>query len=83
MLKSVRSSRSWCCKRYILAKKLLRYREDFIANMEEPFGEPIELEAALDKCWDILKRHFEPTETGLSKKTDRAILELTTNQKKR
>jgi len=50
------------------SQKLLRYREDFIANMEEPFGEPIELEAALDKCWDILKRHFEPTETGLSKK---------------
>jgi len=36
--------------------------------MEEPFGESIELEAALNKCWDILKRHFEPTETGLSKK---------------
>ena len=50
------------------SQKLLRYREDFIANMEEPFGESIELEAALDKCWEILKRHFEPTETGLSKK---------------
>jgi V/A-type H+-transporting ATPase subunit B len=50
------------------SQKLLRYREDFITNMEEPFGESIGLEAALDKCWDILKRHFEPTETGLSKK---------------
>jgi V/A-type H+-transporting ATPase subunit B len=50
------------------SQKLLRYREDFIANMEEPFGESIELEAALDKCWDILKRHFEPTETGLGRK---------------
>jgi len=50
------------------SQKLLRYREDFIANMEEPFGEPMELKAALDKCWEILKRHFEPTETGLSKK---------------
>lgn len=50
------------------SQKLLRYREDFIANMEEPFGEPVELEAALDRCWDILKRHFEPTETGMSKK---------------
>ncbi|WP_159517881.1 V-type ATP synthase subunit B [Sunxiuqinia indica] len=52
----------------VFSKKLLRYREDFIANMEEPFGEPIQLEAALDKCWDILRRHFEPSETGLSKK---------------
>ncbi len=52
----------------VFSQKLLRYREDFIANMEEPFGEPIQLEAALDKCWDILRRHFEPSETGLSKK---------------
>jgi V/A-type H+-transporting ATPase subunit B len=50
------------------SQKLLAYRSDFIANMEEPFGDPIELDAALDRCWEILKRHFEPTETGLSKK---------------
>ena len=50
------------------SQKLLGYRSDFITNMEEPFGEPIELEAALDRCWEILRRHFEPTETGLSKK---------------
>ncbi|MCY1633940.1 V-type ATP synthase subunit B [Marinifilum sp. D737] len=50
------------------SQKLLRYREDFISNMEEPFGDSIELEDALDKCWNILKKHFEPTETGLSKK---------------
>lgn len=50
------------------SQKLLRYRSDFIENMEEPFGEPVDLETALDQCWDILKRHFEPTETGMSKK---------------
>ena len=50
------------------SQKLLRYRSDFIENMEEPFGEPVNLETALDQCWDILKRHFEPTETGMSKK---------------
>ncbi|MCK3683093.1 V-type ATP synthase subunit B [Maribellus sp. YY47] len=50
------------------SQKLLAYRSDFIANMEEPFGDPLELDAALDRCWEILKRHFEPTETGLSKK---------------
>ena len=50
------------------SQKLLRYRSDFIENMEEPFGEPVNLETALDMCWDILRRHFEPTETGMSKK---------------
>lgn len=50
------------------SQKLLRYRDDFIENMEEPFGDPLQLEGALEKCWDILRRHFEPTETGLSKK---------------
>jgi len=50
------------------SQKLLRYRSDFIDNMEEPFGEPVNLETALDMCWDILRRHFEPTETGMSKK---------------
>lgn len=50
------------------SQKLLRYRSDFIENMEEPFGELVNLETALDICWDILRRHFEPTETGMSKK---------------
>jgi V/A-type H+-transporting ATPase subunit B len=49
-------------------KKLLRYRADFISNIEEPFGEPVELNDALDMCWDVLRKHFEPTETGLSQK---------------
>lgn len=50
------------------SQKLLRYRSDFIEQIEEPFGDPIELEEALDKCWSLLQTHFEPTETGLSKK---------------
>lgn len=50
------------------SQKLLRYRSDFIENMEEPFGESVDLETALDMCWNILRRHFEPTETGMSKK---------------
>jgi V/A-type H+/Na+-transporting ATPase subunit B len=50
------------------SQKLLRYRSDFVENMEEPFGDPVNLEPALDMCWDILRRHFEPTETGMSKK---------------
>jgi V/A-type H+-transporting ATPase subunit B len=50
------------------SQKLLRYRTDFIDKIEEPFGDPIKLEDALDMCWDVLKKHFEPIETGLSKK---------------
>lgn len=50
------------------SKKLLRYREDFIENLEEPFGKPVQLEDALDMCWDVLRKHFEPAETGLSQK---------------
>ncbi len=50
------------------SKKLLRYRNDFINNMEEPFGDSVALETALDMCWDILRRHFVATETGMSKK---------------
>jgi V/A-type H+-transporting ATPase subunit B len=46
----------------------LRYRTDFIRKIEEPFGNPLKLENALDLCWDVLRKHFEPTETGLSKK---------------
>ncbi|PLX19642.1 MAG: V-type ATP synthase subunit B [Salinivirgaceae bacterium] len=50
------------------SQKLLRYRADFISNIEEPFGDPIDLNDALDMCWDVLRKHFEPTETGLSQK---------------
>ncbi len=50
------------------SQKLLRYRTDFIDKIEEPFGDPVKLEDALDMCWDMLKKHFEPSETGLSKK---------------
>lgn len=50
------------------SQKLLRYRRDFIDTIEEPFGEPLLLEAALDKCWALLRKHFEPAETGISKK---------------
>lgn len=50
------------------SQKLLRYRADFIDKIEEPFGEPIQLENALDMCWDVLKKHFEPSETGMSNK---------------
>jgi V/A-type H+-transporting ATPase subunit B len=50
------------------SKKLLAYRSDFINIMEEPFGTPMKLEEALDQCWDILRKHFDATETGLSSK---------------
>ncbi|PXY02235.1 V-type ATP synthase subunit B [Marinifilum breve] len=50
------------------SQKLLRYRKDFIEKVEEPFGKPLQLEEALDLCWDILREHFDAAETGLSKK---------------
>jgi V/A-type H+-transporting ATPase subunit B len=50
------------------SQKLLRYRKDFIEKVEEPFGQPVQLEEALDMCWDIVREHFDPAETGLSKK---------------
>ena len=50
------------------SQKLLKYRSEFIEKIEEPFGKPVELEDALDMCWDVLRSHFEPIETGLSKK---------------
>jgi V/A-type H+/Na+-transporting ATPase subunit B len=58
------------------SKKLLRYRADFIDKIEEPFGDPIELEDALDMCWDVLRKHFEPIETGLNKKLIEQYWEL-------
>jgi len=50
------------------SQKLLKYRSDFIDNIEEPFGDPIKLNDALDMCWNVLRKHFKPEETGLSKK---------------
>lgn len=50
------------------SQKLLRYRQDFIDQIEEPFGEPIDLNLALDMCWDLLRKHFNPEETGISSK---------------
>ncbi|MCY1635224.1 V-type ATP synthase subunit B [Marinifilum sp. D737] len=50
------------------SQKLLGYRKDFIEKVEEPFGKPVQLEEALDLCWDILRDHFDPAETGLSTK---------------
>lgn len=50
------------------SQKLLRYRTDFIDIIEEPFGDPIKLEDALDLCWEVLRKHFKPEETGLSTK---------------
>ncbi|MFW6227573.1 MAG: V-type ATP synthase subunit B, partial [Bacteroidota bacterium] len=48
------------------SQKLLRYRSDFISQIEEPFGTPIELNEALDMCWDLLRKHFKPSETGIT-----------------
>jgi V/A-type H+/Na+-transporting ATPase subunit B len=50
------------------SQKLLRYRTDFIDTIEEPFGTPVGLQAGLDMCWALLRKHFEPSETGLSQK---------------
>jgi len=50
------------------SQKLLKYREDFINQIEEPFGTPVDLEKALDMCWDLLRKHFEPQETGITQK---------------
>jgi V/A-type H+-transporting ATPase subunit B len=48
------------------SQKLLRYRSDFISQIEEPFGTPIELNEALDMCWNLLRKHFKPSETGIT-----------------
>lgn len=50
------------------SQQLLRYRKEFIARMEDPFGESMPLEKALDMGWDILRNHFEPSQTGLPTK---------------
>lgn len=49
------------------SKTLLRYRSEFTKRMEDPFGDTMSLEAALDMGWEILGNHFKPEQTGLSK----------------
>jgi V/A-type H+-transporting ATPase subunit B len=45
--------------------RLLDYRKSFQEELMDPFRY-LELEDALDLCWDILSRHFKKEEVGLS-----------------
>jgi V/A-type H+-transporting ATPase subunit B len=45
--------------------RLLDYRKSFQEELMDPFRY-LELEDALDLCWDILARHFKKEEAGLS-----------------
>ena len=45
--------------------RLLDYRKTFQREMMDPFRY-LELEDALDLCWDILAKHFKKEEVGLS-----------------
>ena len=47
--------------------RLLAYRKTFQKELMDPFRY-LELEDALDLCWDILARHFKKEEVGLSSK---------------
>ena len=47
--------------------RLLDYRKSFQKELMDPFRY-LELEDALDLCWDILARHFKKEEVGLSSK---------------
>ena len=47
--------------------RLLEYRKTFQRELMDPFRY-LELEDALDLCWDILARHFKKEEVGLSSK---------------
>jgi V/A-type H+-transporting ATPase subunit B len=47
--------------------RLLDYRRTFKRELMDPFRY-LELEDALDLCWDILARHFKKEEVGLSSK---------------
>lgn len=47
--------------------RLLEYRKSFQEELMDPFRY-LELEDALDLCWDILARHFKKEEVGLSSK---------------
>lgn len=45
--------------------RLLEYRKTFQSELMDPFRY-LELEDALDLCWDILSNHFKKEEVGLS-----------------
>ncbi|MFQ3579476.1 MAG: V-type ATP synthase subunit B [Bacteroidales bacterium] len=45
--------------------RLLDYRTTFIRELMDPFRY-LELEDALDLCWEVLANHFKPEEVGLS-----------------
>lgn len=47
--------------------RLLAYRKTFQRELMDPFRY-LELEDALDLCWDILSAHFKKEEVGLSSK---------------
>lgn len=47
--------------------RLLAYRRTFQSELMDPFRY-LELEDALDLCWDILANHFKKEEIGLSSK---------------
>lgn len=47
--------------------RLLEYRKTFQKELMDPFRY-LELEDALDLCWNILARHFRKEEVGLSSK---------------
>jgi V/A-type H+-transporting ATPase subunit B len=43
---------------------LLAYGKDFESELME-LNVNLPIEAALDRCWDILARHFDPVQTGI------------------
>jgi V/A-type H+-transporting ATPase subunit B len=43
---------------------LLAYGQDFEREMMD-LNVNMPIEKALDKCWEILAKHFEPVQTGL------------------
>ncbi len=45
--------------------RLLEYRKTFQRELMDPFRY-LELEEALDLCWEVLAKHFKPEEVGLS-----------------
>jgi V/A-type H+-transporting ATPase subunit B len=47
--------------------RLLDYRTTFMRELMDPFRY-LELEDALDLCWEVMANHFKPEEVGLSSK---------------
>ena len=47
--------------------RLLDYRKTFQRELMNPFRF-LQLEDALDLCWEVLANHFKPEEVGLSSK---------------